>query len=197
MGRLIQRVLASDKCCVTVCTGTDSALEVIFNQPADVVLLDITLASVASAELVMLGKMGKTPVIILTDVDDEAVLVDCVEAGAFDLLLKPFTPEQLEQCVSLALSCNLDGKAAIGNEQELPASVAGRLGDKPISLSELRFLAALTARPAQTVLYQEILRSMYGRNYREYARLAQAWATRLKQKVRLSEFMGVGYALAI
>jgi len=189
MGRLVQRVLARSVCRITVCPDPDSALEVLSAEPADVVLQDIALPSDAGTDLGVVRKMDKTPVVVLTDIDDEGVLVDCVEAGAFDLLLKPFAPEQLEQCVSLALGSDLEG---------MPGKPApGSSGDRRFSLSEARFLEALTTRPGQTVLYQEILRRMYGRSYREYSRLGQAWASRLKKKVRLSEFMGVGYALVI
>jgi len=169
----------------------------------DVVLLDITLPSVAAAQLGLL-RDARVPVVVLTDMDDETALVECLQAGAFDIAVKPISPEDLEACVALAagveLSRPFDLPALKSNvlEIDFTALRATRSGVRqPLSLSEWRFLEALASRLGRTVLYQEIMRQVHGPAYREYPRLAQAWAARLTKKVGVAEFLGLGYALVV
>ena len=204
IGRLVSLVLTGAQYRVTVCLSGETALMTLQEEPVDVLLLDIPVPAVADARLGLLREVGKTPVIVMTDLDDETVLVDCLRAGAFDILLKPFVPEQLETAVGLAAGLDVNGisdlPALTSNVLDIDfASLrAARSGVRqPLSLSEWRFLEALARRLGQTVLYQEILRHVHGPAFRDYPRLGQAWAARLGKKISLAEFHGLGYALVI
>jgi DNA-binding response OmpR family regulator len=203
IGRLVRMVLEGSQYRVTVCADRETTLATLLEDPAEAVIVEVA-PSVAGAQLSLLREVGQTPVIVLTDIDDEATLVECLKAGAFDIALKPFAPEDIEACVGLAIGAKVAGTSALpslkGNTRDLDfASLQATRGGLPVSLSlsEWRFIEALAGRPGQTVLYQEILRHMYGRVYREYPRLLQAWAARLSKKVGLAEFHGLGYALLV
>ena len=200
--RFVSLVLAGKQFRVTTCRDGEEARATLREDPADVLLIDIALSS-AAAQLSLVRAL-RVPVVVLTDIDDEAVLVECLQAGVFDIAIKPIAPEDLEACVALAAGAEVtrpSGLPALKNNvleldfAELRATRAGIR--QPLSLSEWRFLEALASRAGQTVLYQEIMRHTYGPGYREYPRLAQAWAARLNKKVGLAEFLGLGYALVV
>jgi DNA-binding response OmpR family regulator len=201
-GRFVSLVLAA-RFRVTTCRDGEAALAVLRVDSVDVVLIDIALPSVAAPQLSALSDV-RVPVIVLTDMNDEAALVECLRAGAFDIALKPIAPEDLEACVALAAGVELarvsDQPALKSNmlDIDFAAMRAARAGaHQPLSLSEWRFLEALASRLGQTVLYQEIMRHVHGPAYREFPRLAQAWAARLNKKIGVAEFLGLGYALVI
>jgi two-component system KDP operon response regulator KdpE len=201
-GRFVSLVLAA-RFRVTTCRDGEAALAVLREDPVDVVLIDIALPSVAAAQLSVLSEV-RIPVIVLTDMNDEAALVECLQAGAFDLALKPISPEDLETSVALAAGVEVggvSGQPALKSnllDIDFAALQATKAGVRQLlSLSEWRFLEALASRLGQTVLYQEIMRQVHGPGYREYPRLAQAWAARLSKKVGVAEFLGLGYALVV
>lgn len=201
--RLVSLVLVGKQFRVTTCRDGEAAHAILREDPADVLLIDIALPGAATAHLSLLREV-RIPVVVLTDINDEAVLVECLQAGVFDIAIKPIAPEELEACVALASGADVtrpSGLPALKNnvlDLDFAALRATRARiHLPLSLSEWRFLEALASRPRQTVLYQEIMRHAYGPGYREYPRLAQAWAARLNKKVGLAEFLGLGYALLI
>jgi len=201
--RFVSLVLSGTQFRVTTCSNVDEARAVLQSDPADVLLIDIAIPSAAAAQISLLNELH-TPIVVLTDINDEAVLVECLQTGVFDIAVKPIAPEDLEACVALAAGADVtrptDLPVLKNNVIELDFATlqATRSGIRqPLSLTEWRFLEALASREGQTALYQEIMRHTYGPGYRDYPRLAHAWATRLNKKVGLAEFLGLGYALVI
>jgi two-component system KDP operon response regulator KdpE len=199
--RFVSLVLVGTQFRITICRNWEEACAFLDKDPPDVVLIDLAPQSAAAGQLSLVSEL-RIPVVILTDIDDEALLVECLQAGVFDIAIKPIAPEDLEACVALAAGTDVtrpsDLPALKNNALELDfaALQATRAGTRqPLSLTEWRFLEALASRAGQTVLYQEIMRNTYGPAYREHLRLAQAWAARLSKKVGLAEFLGLGYAL--
>src|SRR6185436_19620046 len=130
---------------------------VLRDDPVDVLLIEITLPSVAATQLSVLSNI-RVPVVVLTDMDDEAVLVECLQAGVFDIAIKPIAPEELEACVALATGADVTRSSdlpALKNnvlDLDFAALRATRAGiNQPLSVSEWRFLEALAARLGQTV----------------------------------------------
>ena len=92
----------------------DGLLDAILRQtdsPASVILCDADCLD--WKEAVNLFQRLKTPgaVVLLTRLADERFWVETLEAGAFDLLEKPYRPEDLRWVVSTALKRRM-GKAA-------------------------------------------------------------------------------------
>jgi len=72
----------------------------------DVVLTDIVMPFVSGTEI--LGKIRNTnpevPVILMTGYSDFDTAVDAIKKGVFDLIIKPFKPEQIIHSVEKALN---------------------------------------------------------------------------------------------
>jgi two-component system KDP operon response regulator KdpE len=204
IGRLVSLVLTGEHYRVTVVDDQAAARVAIQQDSPDVILLDIALPAEAPTQLALVREVRQTPVIVITETNDESVLVDALEAGAFDIALKPFAPERLEATVGVACGVQVAGRTDLTSHDrgaltlDFATLTAVKSGIRqPLSLSEWRFLEALAARPGQTVLYQEVLRHVLGPAYREYVGVARLIAARLQKKVSLAEYHGVGYALLV
>ena len=83
------------------------ALEMIRESAPDLILLDLFMPDMNGFDV--LREMHKdedlraVPVIIITGLSDKEAAVKCIEAGAFDLLIKPVSPALLDARVSFCL----------------------------------------------------------------------------------------------
>jgi len=83
------------------------ALEMIRKSAPDLILLDLFMPDMNGFDV--LREMNKdealraVPVIIITGLSDKSAAVKCIEAGAFDLLIKPVNPSLLQARVSACL----------------------------------------------------------------------------------------------
>ncbi|MCC7301648.1 MAG: response regulator [Bacteroidia bacterium] len=91
---------------MTASNGKD-AIEKIKNTPPDLLITDMTLPFFNGLEIIDYVRKNGTPrlpVIILTDVDKEAVILEAFKTGANDFITKPFSPNELSIRVKRYLS---------------------------------------------------------------------------------------------
>ena len=151
-----------------------AGLQQAVDDPPELVVLDLGLPDVDGSQLLrMLRSVSQVPVIVATARDDDAVVVDVLNAGADDYVVKPFSAEQLDARVRAVLR---RGKAPAGAEPPLvvgdlevdrkarTATLAGRRLD--LRPREFDLLAFLAARPGEVVskrtLLAEVWQSPYG-----------------------------------
>ncbi|MEO8229788.1 MAG: adenylate/guanylate cyclase domain-containing protein [Chloroflexota bacterium] len=76
--------------------------------PIDVVLLDLVMPELDGYEALAAIKadpvLASVPVIVISDVDDLASVVRCIEMGATDYLLRPFNPALLRARIAASLA---------------------------------------------------------------------------------------------
>jgi CheY-like chemotaxis protein len=99
-------------------TGAE-ALRMIAAQPPDLILMDIMLPDLDGVEVTRLLKASPSanqiPVVVITGHSEREVVMQSVEAGAVDFLVKPFTPASLAQKVTQHLGhVRARGEAAAG-----------------------------------------------------------------------------------
>ena len=88
------------------CETADTAEKALARLRAfDVVLTDISMPGLSGLDLLrqVLQKYPKTPVIIISGINDEEQARGLIRLGAFDYLLKPFRLEVVEKSVRRAL----------------------------------------------------------------------------------------------
>lgn len=90
---------------VALATQGEEALALMARQPADVVLLDLKMPGMDGLEV--LGQLRNlfpdTLVIIVTGFATIETAIEAMKTGAYDLMTKPFRPEQLRHVVSRAI----------------------------------------------------------------------------------------------
>jgi adenylate cyclase len=105
------------------------ALDLLHEQPFDLVLLDIMMPKMNGYEVLETVKadeqLKNVPIIMISAVDDLDSVVKCIEMGAEDYLFKPFNPVLLRARINASLERKrIIDNAAAGSNPELHPLVA-------------------------------------------------------------------------
>ncbi|HEX5561350.1 MAG TPA: response regulator transcription factor [Nocardioidaceae bacterium] len=163
----------SDRGHAVECRATGmQGLQAVIDGTPDIVLLDLGLPDVDGAQvLTMLRAVSQVPVIVVTARDDDKSVVQALDAGADDFVVKPFGADHLEARIRAVLRRSgaerSDEPTVVGglvvDPQRRTASLDGTLLD--LSRKEFDLLAALAARPGQVVSRRELLADVWQRPY--------------------------------
>jgi len=134
----------------------------------DIVVLDLGLPDVDGTQVLsMLRAVSDVPVIVASARDDDATLVGCLDAGADDYVVKPYTPAQLEARIRAVLRRAGGGGpgttarrvlAVGGLALDVPARTASLDGVRlDLSPKEFELLRHLAERPDEVVTRRELL----------------------------------------
>jgi DNA-binding response OmpR family regulator len=172
-------------------TGLDG-LQALLRDAPDVVILDLGLPDIDGERLLtMIRAAGRTPVIVATARDDEGLIVELLDAGADDYVVKPFDPAHLEARIRAVLrrsgaEATPDPSANTLTVGGLTVDTARRTADidgDPMQLSRLEFdvLAYLAANPGRVVSRKELLREVWQRT--DSARTVDVHLSWLRRKL--------------
>ncbi|MET0765424.1 MAG: response regulator transcription factor [Blastococcus sp.] len=150
-------------------TALDGLRQAVDDRP-DLVVLDLGLPDLDGAELLrMLRAVSTVPVIVATARDDDDSVVQALDAGADDYVVKPFPAGQLEARIRAVLRRAAgDGDTAsapvtIGELTVDPRSRRVTHAGQPVDLSPKEFdlLAYLAARAGAVVTKRELLAEVW------------------------------------
>ncbi|GAA4689088.1 response regulator transcription factor [Nocardioides nanhaiensis] len=150
-------------------TGMQGLSMAVDHRP-DLVILDLGLPDVDGTQvLAMLRAVSQVPVIVASARDDDPSLVGCLDAGADDYVVKPYTPEQLEARIRAVLRRVGGGARAqqpvlvVGGLQVDVAARRTTLDGEPVELSPREFdlLRHLAERPGEVVTKKELLSEVW------------------------------------
>ncbi|WP_205475067.1 response regulator transcription factor [Nocardioides sp. SYSU D00038] len=136
----------------------------------DLVILDLGLPDVDGTQVLsMLRAVSDVPVIVATARDDDPTLVACLDAGADDYVVKPYTTDQLEARIRAVIR-----RAGGGARARQPVLVVGglevdvaarrtTLAGAALDLSPREFdlLRHLAERPGEVVTKKELLTEVW------------------------------------
>ncbi|NUN69907.1 MAG: sigma-54-dependent Fis family transcriptional regulator [Bacteroidetes bacterium] len=130
---VLQSFLQSEGHTVTTAEDGADAINKLQGSPFDLVLLDIRMPRVDGIEVLQFIKQQyvDTQVIILTAVNDVRIAVECMQLGAFHFLTKPYSVDELQSLVSLALE-----KRQMSIELKVMKSTISRLSRNPQLIGE-------------------------------------------------------------
>ncbi len=149
----------------TALTGLQQAVE----ERPDLVVLDLGLPDLDGRELLrMLRAVSAVPVIIATARDDDESVVEALDAGADDYVLKPFQAGQLEARIRAVLrraagAADAAAPVTVGDLTVDPRSRRVTLAGREVDLSPKEFdlLAYLAARVGTVVTKRELLAEVW------------------------------------
>lgn len=95
--RTIEHKLVKEGYEVIIARNGKDAIDTIKNQDIDLVITDIMMPFASGIEILSIIKsIGKnTPVIMLSSLGQEEVVLDAFGLGAADFMIKPFSPNEL------------------------------------------------------------------------------------------------------
>jgi DNA-binding response OmpR family regulator len=147
----------------------------------DVVVLDLGLPDLDGRDVLrMLRGVSAVPVIVATARDDEAEIVDLLDAGADDYVVKPYATAQIEARIRAVLRRGPragpgadSGGPGSGSELRCgdlvvdPARRTARLDGRDLDLTRLEFdlLACLARRSPEVVSRRELLAEVWRQPY--------------------------------
>ncbi len=168
---LIRTLVAAGHTVTSAAAGL-GGLSLAVDERPDLVVLDLGLPDIDGLQvLAMLRAVSAVPVIVATTQDDERVIVQALDAGADDYLVKPFGAEQLEARIrAVARRASTPDAVAPVRVGELVVDSVRRevtLGGIPIDLSRKEFdlLWLLAQRAGEVVTKREILAEVWRQAY--------------------------------
>lgn len=104
----LTRLLEAEGYQVRAVEDGQGALDALEEGPFGAVLLDLIMPGVGGLEVLRVVKaspvLWRTPVLVISAVEDTASIVACLEAGAEDFISKPFDPLVLRARINAALA---------------------------------------------------------------------------------------------
>ena len=173
----------------------------------DLVLLDLMLPGMDGIQVCRaIREQSGTPIIMLTAKSDTADVVQGLESGADDYVIKPFNPKELVARIKTRLRPSPEAAVSTLPIGDLVIDVTAhevKRGDQSISLTPLEFdlLLALAMKPNQVFTREMLLEQVWGYQYKADTRLVNVHVQRLRAKVELDPdeprivmtVRGVGY----
>lgn len=207
LAEMIGIVLSSEGWEPVFCADGAEAIGRFRTTTPDLVLLDLMLPGADGIEVcrAIRGESG-VPIIMLTAKSDTADVVDGLESGADDYIVKPFDPKELVARIRTRLrplAATPGNRLRIG---DLTVDAAGhevQRGGSSISLTPLEFdlLHTLASKPHQVFTREMLLEQVWGYHYKADTRLVNVHVQRLRAKVEVdpenprivTTVRGVGY----
>lgn len=210
--RLLELTLSSNGYRVLVAgTGEEGIRRAGMDRP-ELVILDLGLPDMdGTAVLKRLREWAAFPILILSVRSAESEIVECLDSGADDYLVKPFRSGELLARVRAAIRHRpgLQGDIVFtsGNLSVDLASRTVRMGGETVKLTVTEFkLLSLFVRNAGRVLtHRYILEQVWGPSFAEETEYTRVFVGHLRKKVEddpanprlIVTESGIGYRLAV
>ena len=190
----------------------DEALDVFRNNPPDLVLLDVMLPGLDGIEVCRLIRAeSMVPIIMLSAKGDSHDVVQGLEAGADDYMVKPFKhPSELVARIRTRLRRTNTDVLGLLTIRDLAIDVTAhqvQRAGKQIALTRLEFdlLVALAKEPGRVFTRDALLSEVWGYRHSTDTRLVNVHVQRLRAKIEhdperpeiVVTVRGVGYKAGV
>ena len=207
LAEMLGIVLRSEGMVPLFCHNGKDAVPAFHRESPDLVLLDLMLPGLDGLAVCrLLRAESSVPIVMLTARGDTLDVVEGLQAGADDYIVKPFKPKELVARIHARLR-RLEETAnevlTIGDlVVDLGAHSVSRNGTQiPVTPLEFDLLTALASRPGYAFSREQLLADVWGYQHAGDTRLVNVHVQRLRGKVELDPenpevivtVRGVGY----
>ncbi len=166
-------------------------LRTFFEHKPDLVILDVSMPVKDGWEtLARIREMSQTPVIMLTARSDESEVLRSFALGADDYVSKPFSFAQLGARVRAiltrgrSLTPRSERLEAGGLVVDLASRHVTRDGEQvALTPTELKLLTTLMRHPGEVISAEDLVREVWGPQYKEEIGFVRRYIWHLRQKV--------------
>jgi two-component system KDP operon response regulator KdpE len=192
-------------------SGAD-ALARAAREPWDLVILDLTMPGVDGFTVLgaLRGGGSDVPIIVLTARDAEQDRVRGLELGADDYVTKPFSQKELVARIDAVMRRYRAGTEASRANELVRGDLRIDFGQRKVSVrgqhvaltpTEYNLLFQLTSNPGRVMTHHELLKKVWGDEYREEVHYLKVYVGRLRTKLErdaakpelILTVRGVGY----
>jgi len=204
----LERSFSNAGYAVDVMSDGERANQLLAYQEYDVIILDLGLPKLGGLEILkhLRSRGCKTPVLILTALDDTAHRVKGLDLGADDYLAKPFDLAELEARVRALIRRGISGGAAKINFGDLIFDTTNRqcsYKQTPLALTsrELALLEVLMLKATKVVSKSTILEHLCNWDREISDNAIEVNVSRLRKKlnvfaIEILTIRGLGYLLS-
>lgn len=190
LAEMVGIVLAAEGFAVAYSADGASALDDYGSIQPDLILLDLMLPGIGGIEVCRsIRSRSVVPIIMLTARGDTTDVVNGLESGADDYIVKPFKPQELVARIKARLRPPVgDPDSAIVNVGDLAIDTRSHVvtrGEEPLPLTPLEFslLVTLASSPGQVFSREVLLERVWGYQYKADTRLVNVHVQRLRSKI--------------
>lgn len=184
---------------------------VLYKDDYDVVVLDLLLPGMDGHTICRLAreKGVKTPILILTALDEVKSKVDLLNSGADDYLHKPFSFDELDARLNALLRRPQETIPTVLEADDIELNTAERIvtrDGKPVSLTlkEFALLEYFMRHPNQVINREELLNHLWDFNYTSFfSNSLDVHVKNLRKKIDygrdtsiIETVRGIGYKLS-
>ena len=175
---------------VDICTDGEDGRHMAMTSPYDLIILDLGLPKIGGIEILrdFRARGITTPVLILTARDDTHDIIQGLETGSDDYMVKPFDMRELmARCKALVRRSY--GRAApvieIGDISINTAKHQVMLRGRPVRLSamEYRLLEYLAMRAGEVVSKADIAEHLYSSCAENFSNVVEVYVCSLRRKL--------------
>jgi DNA-binding response OmpR family regulator len=192
---LVSKLRSSGYDALTAANGIEG-LEQVKAQEPDLVVLDVLMPKMDGlAMLKELRSFSSVPVIVLTAKGADTDRIKGLQVGADDYLPKPFNPDELVariEAIRRRLG-PLDKRDVIQTYEQGDVKVDFKNRDvtvrgetKYLTRIEWLLLSQLINNAGRLMLYEELLTTVWGAEYRDDVQILRTWISRLRNKLQSS-----------
>ena len=179
------------------------ALELLAEEPFDLLILDLMLPKVSGTEIIERVKETEIPIIVLTARDDLGSKVQCLKTGADDYIIKPFdSMDLLVRVEALLRQCRRGPQTVhLGSLLIEPSTHEVTLAGRRVELApkEYDLLYYLASRHDQVLTRKDILARVWGYQFAGETRTVDIHIQRLRRKMgwtsEIQTVTKIGYLL--
>ena len=161
------------------------ALELLAEEPFDLLILDLMLPKVSGTEIIERVKETEIPIIVLTARDDLGSKVQCLKTGADDYIIKPFdSMDLLVRVEALLRRCRRGPQTVhLGSLLIEPSTHEVTLAGRRVELApkEYDLLYYLASRHDQVLTRKDILARVWGYQFAGETRTVDIHIQRLRR----------------
>jgi DNA-binding response OmpR family regulator len=194
---------------VTTVAGTGEEAMKHFNEPFDLIILDLMLPDISGEELCStIRETSEAPIIMLTAKSGEEDRIKGLGLGADDYVVKPFSPRELVARVKAQLrrTKKVAGRVLRFNKGFLTIDTESHEVRKKgvpavLTPTEFRLLMILADKPGRVFSRLQLINMVQGYDFEGYDRTVDAHIKNLRQKIEddqrnplfIKTVYGVGY----
>jgi two-component system KDP operon response regulator KdpE len=169
----------------------ETALEVLSEDPLDLVVLDLGLPGIDGHEVIRRTRAwSAVPIIVLSVRESQADKVAALDAGADDYVTKPFAiAELLARMRAVSRRSATEQRASVLTFGDLEIDLGRQLvrrGADPLRLTptEYRLLEAMATNPGKLLTHRWMLQKVWGPGYGEESHYLRVFVRQLRKKLR-------------
>ena len=190
--KLLNITLQSNDYKVKEAVNAREGLLMAANHPPDLILLDLGLPD-ESGHMVLekLREWYAKPIIILSVQSNEEDIVNALDAGANDYLVKPFrTGELLARIRSLLRSSSSESENPVLISNDLQIDLSLRVVKKnnevvKLTVTEYNLLALLMKNEGKVLTHHYLLQAIWGPSYINQSQYLRVYIAQLRKKIEV------------